>query len=151
MNFLTPAFVRVNNPEKRKELTEWLQGIGYYVCPCCLFDGWNTLHCNRIERLKTSYEVHGIPDYDRDTGYNIGWFKVDNTNEDNPSYDCGENVELFKALAAMNDENDIEQIFISERGLYIRCLRNNANIDWLGKLRKATVEEIVEYFKNNEK
>ena len=143
MNFLTPAFVRVNNPEKRKELTEWLQGIGYYVCPCCLFDGWNTLHCNRIERLKTSYEVHGIPDYDRDTGYNIGWFKVDNTNEDNPSYDCGENVELFKALAAMNDENDIEQIFISERGLYIRCLRNNANIDWLGKLRKATVEEIV--------
>jgi hypothetical protein len=109
------------------------------------------LHCNRIERLKTSYEVHGIPDYDRDTGYNIGWFKVDNTNEDNPSYDCGENVELFKALAAMNDENDIEQIFISERGLYIRCLRNNANIDWLGKLRKATVEEIVEYFKNNEK
>lgn len=151
MNFLTPAFVRVNNPEKRKELTKWLQGIGYYVCSCCLFDGWNTLHCNRIERLKTSYEVHGIPDYDRDTGYNIGWFKVDNTNEDNPSYDCGENVELFKALAAMNDENDIEQIFISERGLYIRCLRNNANIDWLGKLRKATVEEIVEYFKNNEK
>lgn len=51
----------------------------------------------------------------------------------------------------MNDENDIEQIFISERGLYIRCLRNNANIDWLGKLRKATFEEIVEYFKNNEK
>ena len=151
MNFLTPAFVRVNNPEKRKELTKWLQGIGYYVCSCCLFDGWNTLHCNRIERLKTSYEVHGIPDYDRDTGYNIGWFKVDNTNEDNPSYDCGENVELFKALAAMNDENDIEQIFISERGLYIRCLRNNANIDWLGKLPKATFEEIVEYFKNNEK
>ena len=151
MNFLTPAFVRVNNPEQRKELTKWLQGIGYYVCSCCLFDGWNTLHCNRIERLKTSYEVHGIPDYDRDTGYNIGWFKVDNTNEDNPSYDCGENVELFKALAAMNDENDIEQIFISERGLYIRCLRNNANIDWLGKLRKATFEEIVEYFKNNEK
>ncbi len=151
MNFLTPAFVRVNNPEKRKELTKWLQGIGYYVCSCCLFDGWNTLHCNRIERLKTSYEVHGIPDYDRDTGYNIGGFKVDNTNEDNPSYDCGENVELFKALAAMNDENDIEQIFISERGLYIRCLRNNANIDWLGKLRKATFEEIVEYFKNNEK
>ena len=151
MNFLTPAFVRVNNPEKRKELNKWLKGIGYYVCSCCLFDGWNTLHCNRIERLKTSYEVHGIPDYDRDTGYNIGWFKVDNTNEDNPSYDCGENVELFKALAAMNDENDIEQIFISERGLYIRCLRNNANIDWLGKLRKATFEEIVEYFKNNEK
>lgn len=151
MKFTTPCFVRVEDAEKRKELTEWLQGIGYYVCPCCLFDGWNTLHCNRIERLKTSYEVHGIPDYDRDTGYNIGWFKVDNTNEDNPSYDCGENVELFKALAAMNDENDMEQIFISERGLYIKCLRNNANIDWLGKLHKATAEEVVEYFSITDK
>lgn len=51
MKFTTPCFVRVEDAEKRKELTEWLQGIGYYVCPCCLFDGWNTLHCNRIERL----------------------------------------------------------------------------------------------------
>lgn len=24
MNFLTPAFVRVNNPEKRKELLKWM-------------------------------------------------------------------------------------------------------------------------------
>lgn len=153
MNFLTPAFVRVNNPEKRKELTEWLQGIGYYVCPCCLFDGWNTLHCNRIERLKTSYEVHGIPDYDRDTGYNIGWFKVDNTNEDNPSYDCGENVELFKALAAMNDENDNEQYFVTELAGSSYCVHKNrnTNLEYSLTCRKATVEEIVEYFKNNEK
>lgn len=153
MNFLTPAFVRVNNPEKRKELTKWLQGIGYYVCSCCLFDGWNTLHCNRIERLKTSYEVHGIPDYDRDTGYNIGWFKVDNTNEDNPSYDCGENVELFKALAAMNDENDNEQYFVTELAGSSYCVHKNrnTNLEYSLTCRKATFEEIVEYFKNNEK
>ena len=164
MKFTTPCFVRINNPDKRKELTEWLQGIGYYVCPCCLFDGWNTLHCNRIERLKTSYEVHGIPDYDRDTGYNIGWFKVDNTNEDNPSYDCGENVELFKALAAMNKNNWDEQYVIDNAGNIGLCnvipdasgmqcrsimmMGLSFNID---NYRKATVEEIVEYFKNNEK
>lgn len=151
MKFTTPCFVRVNNPEKRKELTEWLKGIGYHVCSCCLFDGWNTLHCRGIDRLKIAYEVHGICDYDEETRYSIDQFKAENAEKRNPSYDCGENVELFKALAAMNNENDMEQIFISERGLYIRCLRNNANIDWLGKLRKATVEEIVEYFKNNEK
>ncbi|WP_440179758.1 hypothetical protein [Alistipes putredinis] len=153
MKFTTPCFVRVEDAEKRKELTEWLKGIGYYVCPCCLFDGWNTLHCNRIERLKTSYEVHGIPDYDRDTGYNIGWFKVDNTNEDNPSYDCGENVELFKALAAMNDENDNEQYFVTELAGSSYCVHKNrnTNLEYSLTCRKATVEEIVEYFKNNEK
>lgn len=150
MKFTTPCFVRINNPDKRKELTEWLKGIGYHVCSCCLFDGWNTLHCRGIDRLKIAYEVHGICDYDEETRYSIDQFKAENVEKRNPSYDCGENVELFKALAAMNNENDMEQIFISERGLYIRCLRNNANIDWLGKLRKATAEEIVEYFKNNE-
>ena len=118
------------------------------------------VHCNRIERLKTSYEVHGIPDYDRDTGYNIGWFKVDNTNEDNPSYDCGENVELFKALAAMNKNNWDEQYVIDNAGNIglcnvipdasgIQCrsimmMGLSFNID---NYRKATVEEIVEYFK----
>lgn len=164
MNFLTPAFVRVNNPEKRKELTEWLRGIGYYVCPCCLFDGWNTLHCHRIERFETSCEVHGIPDYDKGTGYNIGWFKADNADKDNPSYDCGKNIELFKALAAMNKNNWDEQYVIDNAGniglcnvipdasgIQYRCITMmglSFNID---NYRKATVEEIVEYFKNNEK
>lgn len=29
MTFTIPCFVRVENPEKRKELIEWLKGIGY--------------------------------------------------------------------------------------------------------------------------
>ena len=157
MNFLTPAFVRVNDPEKRKELTEWLQGIGYHVCPCCLFDGWNTLHCRGIYRLKIDYEVHGICDYDEETRYSIDQFKAENAEERYSSYDCGENVELFKALAAMNDENDREQWFIAEeakawvnQGLYApigsfeKCLlEHRVGIS----ARKATVEEIIEHFK----
>ena len=114
MKFTTPCFVRVEDAEKRKELTEWLKGIGYYVCSCCLFDGCNTLHCRGIDRLKIAYEVHGICDYDEETRYSIGQFKAENAESRNPSYDCGENVELFKALAAMNDENDREQWFIAE-------------------------------------
>nr|DAP85934.1 MAG TPA: hypothetical protein [Caudoviricetes sp.] len=164
MKFITPCFVRVEDAEQRKELTEWLRGIGYYVCPCCLFDGWNTLHCHRIERFETSCEVHGIPDYDKGTGYNIGWFKADNADKDNPSYDCGKNIELFKALAAMNKNNWDEQYVIDNAGniglcnvipdasgIQYRCITMmglSFNID---NYRKATVEEIVEYFKNNEK
>lgn len=66
MKFTTPCFVRVEDAEKRKELTEWLEGIGYYVCSCCLFGGCNTLHCCGIDRLKIAYEVHGICDYDEE-------------------------------------------------------------------------------------
>ena len=69
MEFTTPCFVRVEDAEKRKELTEWLKGIGYHVCSCCLFDGCNTLHCRGIDRLKIAYEVHGICDYDEETRY----------------------------------------------------------------------------------
>lgn len=152
MNFLTPAFVRVNDPEKRKDLTEWLKGIGYMVCRCCLFDGWNTLHCGAINRNRIDYEVHGIPDYDGDTGYNVGWFKAEDADKEHPSYDCGENIELFKALAAMNDENDRDQWFIDESGRFEKCSFKKANIvGWImlyGKTpRKATVAEIIEHFK----
>lgn len=156
MIFLTPAFVRVNDSEKRKELTEWLQGIGYMVCRCCLFDGWNTLHCGAINRNRIDYEVHGIPDYDGDTGYNVGWFKAENADKEYPSYDCGEDIELFKALAAMNDGNDREQWFIDELGHFEKCRVKEANIvGWImlyGKTpRKASAEEIIEHFKKREK
>lgn len=81
MKFTTPCFVRVEDAEKRKELTEWLKGIGYYVCSCCLFDGCNTLHCRGIDRLKIAYEVHGICDYDEETRYSIGQFKAENAEQ----------------------------------------------------------------------
>lgn len=163
MKFITPCFVRVENSDARKELTEWLKGIGYHVCSCCLFDGWNTLHCGGIDRLEAHYEVHGIPDYDKDTGYNVGWFKADNANKVHPSYDCGENIALFKALAAMNDENDREQWYSyteyptdeGKNGVRKFVFNEHVRFDSFvdvpsGYYRKATAEEIVEYFKNNE-
>lgn len=62
MKFTTPCFVRVEDAEKRKEMTEWLKGIGYTVCRCCFFDGWNTLHCGAISEMGGGSWVHGIPD-----------------------------------------------------------------------------------------
>lgn len=147
MKFTTKCFVRVESLEKRKELAEWLKSIGYNVCRCCLFDGWNTLHCTQ------NGEAHGIPDHDGDTGYNIGWFKAEDADKDHPSYDCGENTELLKALAAMNDENDNEQYFVTELAGSCYCVHKNrnTNLDYSLVCRKATVEEIVEYFKKREK
>lgn len=153
MKFTTPCFVRVEDAEKRKELTEWLKGIGYYVCSCCLFDGWNTLHCRGIDRLKIAYEVHGICDYDEETRYSIDQFKAENAAKEHHTIDCGENIELFKALAAMNDENDNEQYFVTELAGSSYCVHKNrnTNLDYSLVCRKATVEEIIEHFKKREK
>ncbi|WP_302756889.1 hypothetical protein [Alistipes indistinctus] len=66
--------------------------------------------------------------------------------------DCGENTELFKALAAMNDENDREQWFVEE-GRMFKCTSDKINgysYHWM-TTRKATAEEIVQYFKNKER
>lgn len=160
MKFTTPCFVRVEDAEKRKELTEWLKGIGYYVCSCCLFDGWNTLHCRGIDRLKIAYEVHGICDYDEETRYSIDQFKAENAAKEHHTIDCGENIELFKALAAMNDENDLNQWYVCDVP-YWCDLRQG---DWVIKrdtmdhttffpsvFHKATVAEIIEHFKKSEK
>lgn len=151
MKFTTPCFVRVEDVKKRKELAEWLKGIGYYVCSCCLFDGWNTLHCRGIDRLKITYEVHGICDYDEGTKYSINQFKAENAGHKYPAIDCGDNIELFKALAAMNDENDYMQLFINKSNRYRWVLCNTPRLfdavakecDW----RKATAEEIIKHFK----
>lgn len=155
MKFTTPCFVRVEDAEKRKELTEWLEGIRYYVCSCCLFGGCNTLHCRGIDRLKIVYEVHGICDYDEETRYSIDQFKAENVAKGHPAIDCGENIELFKALAAMNDENDYMQWYVNEiTDRWSLCIGMDHVEDdpiiskWEGLARhKATAEEIIKHFK----
>lgn len=132
MTFTTPCFVRVENPEKRKELIEWLEWIGYKL-EYLRNDGVIVLTSeNRVYVYGEA--VHEIIKSDYDT------------------IDCGKNIELFKALAAMNDENDREQWFVEE-GRMFKCTSDKINgysYHW-PTTRKATAEEIVEYFKNNEK
>ena len=147
MTFTTTCFVRVENPEKRKELIEWLCDIGRphrKVVPLNVFpfiiayDGW---HDNvSIESLNIYQEkMPGL-------------------------IDCGENIELFKALAAMNDENDREQWYSyteyptneGKNGARKFVFNEPARFDSFvdvpsGYYRKATAEEIVEYFKNKER
>lgn len=156
MNFLTPCFVRVEDAAERKKLIEWLEEIGYHVCSCCKYDGWNTLDCGPVDRGDVTFEVHGVPDNDEESGYNIEIFKYENSHKDRPSYDCGDSVELFRALAAMNDDNDREQWFVVDDGFQeeMVCSKSDVDYDYILSSydhRKATADEIVEYFKKREK
>ena len=136
MTFTTPCFVRVENPEKRKELIEWLKGIGYRI----LFSARHSLIESELRYISAHKQGYVMAD---------SRLSCDEWIE---SINCGENTELFKALAAMNYENYREQWFVEE-GRMFKCTSdkiNNYPYNW-PNTRKATAEEIVEYFKNKEK
>ena len=136
MTFTTPCFVRVENPEKRKELTEWLNNIGRRPTSYSESDRSPWFIAYATGRFSQTNGFHIHPEMAQKNGY----------------INCGKNIELFKALAAMNDENDREQWFVEE-GRMFKCTSDKINVysyHWM-TTRKATAEEIVEYFKNKER
>lgn len=122
MTFTTPCFVRVEDAAERNKLIEWLEEIGYTHLPFI------------SESDKISTDSNGMI-----------WLTDANRGG---AYDCGTSVELFRALAAMNDENCLEQWFVEE-GRMFKCNSKKLNNYSYHALytRKATAEEIVEYFK----
>ena len=143
MTFTTPCFVRVENPEKRKELIEWLEGVGYTHFPF--------IHDSCLIATDSDGRIW-LTDANRDG-----------------AYDCQTDTDLFKALAAMNEWSDREQWFTdgSDWGIYhstpppkgyeywgnigVMEFFGLPNILGIENYRKATAEEIVEYFKNKER
>lgn len=139
MKFTTPCFVRVEDAEKRKELAVWLSSIDRYVSPAVTSSDYHK-----------DWVIVTEP-YDPDLDGYVGiWAKTPKS----PAFiDCGEDIELFKALAAMNDENDNEQYFVTELAGSSYCVHKNRNTNIAYSLtcRKATVAEIIEHFKKSEK
>lgn len=147
MTFTTPCFVRVENPEKRKELIEWLEGIGYKFLMRGLES--NVLYVDVTSGcLLCAFESPVTQSEMVSKGY----------------IDCGENTELFKALAEMNEWNDRKQWYAyteyptneGKNGVRKFVFNEPARFDSFvdvpsGYYRKATAEEIVEYFKNKER
>ena len=119
------------------ELAVWLSSIGRYVSPAVTSSDYHK-----------DWVIVTEP-YDPDLDGYVGiWAKTPKS----PAFiDCGEDIELFKALAAMNDENDNEQYFVTELAGSSYCVHKNrnTNLDYSLVCRKATVEEIIEHF--NEK
>ena len=147
MTFTTPCFVRVENPEKRKELIEWLEGIGYKFLMRGLES--NVLYVDVTSGcLLCAFESPVTQSEMVSKGY----------------IDCGDNIELFKALAAMNEWNDRKQWYVYteyptndgkngvRKFVFNEPVRFDSFVDVpSGYYRKATAEEIVQYFKNKER
>lgn len=127
MRFNTPCFVRVENPQERKELIEWLKSIGYEYA----YEG--SINDNIINCYGDAFNL--------DYKYHMG------------CYNCDENINLFKALSAMNYCNDLYQWFTAP-GTDRMFLCEGDNIHTNGTdgfemfWRKATAEEIINHFKN---
>lgn len=131
MTFTTSCFVRVKDPEKRKKLTEWLESIDYEYSFGHRQDG------DIVQSLYISGQY---------AQYSQEWCAS--------GIDCGDNIELFKALAAMNDENDYQQWFFNGWSSWEYCPYNKIHDKVIARemissvfFHKATAAEIVEHFK----
>lgn len=128
MGFTTAAFIRSNTPELRKKLKE----LGYknYGNPFQITDD---------SKLITTIDGEYVP-------YNVPL--------DDSFIDCRTNEELFLAIAALRDDTDENQWFTDGYHWEI-CPDEVAYINaWIDKYgfspHKATVEELIEHFKEKE-
>ena len=140
MSFTQPCFIRKNTPELRKKLEE----LGYNRYPLWMAD-WSD-DDSRYIYLVTDVLYYTYPQ--------------EPTNSKNGEYiNCGTNEELFLALAALRDDSDKNQWFICIKDLetafesfykgdFILCKINKFSKPEDDYFRKATVEEIIEYFKD---
>ncbi len=142
MKFTQSCFIKKNYPK----LKEKLKDLGYrYGGKDTDSVGHSALYCN------TSGEYFEIyPSCPARYGSII---------------DCDINEELFLAIAALNNKNDYMQWFVTEEeqnwinldryaseGSMELCLAQHRNPDGIGivKAHKATVQELLCYFKNKE-
>lgn len=111
------AFIE-NTPEARM----WLECIGY--------------HCDDLEYSNGKFI----------TTFEDGTYLIGNFEHAIFGYDCSGNIPVFKAITAINNENDYMQWFIDnddDDNFYM-----NVHEQWKTDLfRKATPEELIEYFK----
>lgn len=131
MKFTTSCLVRIENLNKQKELAAWLKKIGYSV-----------------------YFFEIDPNYVITEGsMSCAFFSRPRLE----ALDCGTSIRLFKALAAMNDENDYRQWFIGDAGMLLcpkssfkRFTHENSNAMWdTSDFRKMTIDEIINYLGAN--
>lgn len=148
--FTQPCFIRKNTPEIRQKLEE----LGY----------------------KPSYPIFQYPEvFKHIAACNFFGSKYYGVSDDEVSHhgeikdaiknrgmiDCETNEKLFFALAALRNDTDKNQWFISNVDIFTECYNNEWKLyeDWcniftiedlnskIPPIRKATVEEIIKYFK----
>lgn len=132
MGFTIPCFIRKNTPELRDKLKK----LGIIEHPSYIETFNDYLYVGR-----------GF--------YNI--LPIGYSEEIESAIDCGTNEEFFLAIAALRDDADKFQWF-TDGNKWIQCpdikfstywVYNNIDIN-LGAIHKATVEELIEYFRGKE-
>lgn len=139
MGFTTPCFIRKNTPELRKKLAV----LGY----------------------KYGYRAdfrHDIIYVDAERNEFFPTFSS-NITDDEIAIDCGTNEELFIVIAALRDDTDNNQLFTNGKGYWgIYWDSHDGGLSGmnffgipndfdLSNYHKATVNELIEYFKEMEK
>lgn len=124
-----------------KELRDKLKALGYKLnhgktwgkyLVCFKING--TEECRFV--ATPEYDLKNMPDFKN-------------------AIDCGTNEELFLAIAALRDDSDYRQWFVDESSThktwYLCALVHKDDCFMNCKsCRKATVEELIEHFKNKE-
>ncbi len=144
MGFTTPCFIRKNTPELRKKLEE----LGYK-----LNNGkWMGKYLAAFQIKETNeWRYVASPEWD-----------LQNNPDIDASIDCGTNEELFLAIASLRDDTNNNQLFTNDKGDW-GIYRDGSNGGLLGMdfygmpndfnlshYHKATVNELIEYFKTKE-
>ena len=150
MAFIQPCFIRKNTPELRKKLEE----LGYEPCYQMTINPdlyKNIAACNFFGAV-----YYGeIDTYD----------SMEDDIKNRRIIDCADNEELFIALAALRDDTNEHQWFIETDTLWDENYNGEITTyfeegqcfkydewsyieDLPSYFKKATVEEIIEHFKN---
>lgn len=127
MGFTTPCFIRKSTYKLMYRLNE----LGYRLFGC---------------ELNEDLCIFTEPEYRL---YSVEFFSKISHPDETDSIDCGTNEDLFLALAALRDDTDKFQWFISPEGIWAYN-KNNDSISVSPKWRKATVNELIEHFKTKE-
>lgn len=130
--FTIKCFIRKNTPELRKKLEE----LGY--------------NYSTFDDLK----LDGIVTFPAKDAYNV-WanYHFNNMYALKSYIDCGENEDLFLALAALRDDKPDYQWFVwddeNDKGYKFKQYIPSEPWEewWWFEVHKATVEELIEHFK----
>lgn len=163
MGFTTPCFIRKNTPELRKKLEE----LGYEI----LNSGNTTLDAHNYDGNGSHKSIEEGRAIITSYGNLYGVIYDIDTVTKKRRIDCGTNEELFLAIAALRDDTDKNQWFIAESSLSVSFDDAIGNDHYFvepkgifffwgieyqnatiisGNFRKATVDELIEYFKTKE-
>lgn len=155
--FTENIYIRKNTPFLIKKLRQ----LGHSICVCTKFEDAEILTVtSKPEVYRT---VHGwgyTAEYPHLTSEEL----LEEFYETTDKYDCGENEDLFLALAALRDDSDFMQLFILledygaedygfiPKGTLHLCKAEKIHQYFpIGmKLRKATKQEIIDFYNEND-